>query len=226
MSRSLADEVKRVNFNLLWVNTLLLVLALGIGGLPFILGVGKSKESYFWYVLAAPLLLLAAWNLEKALRRGRELESHPFLERLRGQGFGVIEAVDQDLDRAQEFLGFALGRTWLLRRSFFKLELESLSDALWAYSKTRHSEYLIYSQPVVHFRSGKSLSGESTNKSQKVELFLSQLSQAAPWVIMGENDDVAKLWKKDRQNFIEQIDQRRKTLESQRRRGVVPESSV
>ena len=223
MTRPLVDEVKRVNFNLLWVNALVLAAALGVGGIPFMLGVAKATESYFWYVLAAPFFLLGAWNLEKALRRGKDLESHPFLEKLKGQGFGVIEAVDQDLDRAQEFLGFALGRAWLLRRSFFKLELEALSDALWAYSRTSHSDYVIYSQPVVHFRSGKKLSGDRTAKSQKVELFLSQLSQAAPWIIQGENDDVAKLWTKDRQNFIEQIDQRRKVLESQRRRGAVPE---
>ena len=226
MMRSLVDEVKRVNFNLLWCNALLFLAAAAVAGIPFMLGVPKATESYFWYVLGAPFVALSLWNLEKWLRRSREPESHPFLEKVRGLGFGKVEAVDEDLDRAQEFLGLCLGRSWLLKRGFFKLELEALADAVWAYSRVSHSEYLFYSQPVVRFRSGKSLSGTKTNASKKVELFLSQFSQTVPWAIMGENDDLSKLWKKDKENFIAQVDQRRKALESKKRRMTVSEPSA
>ncbi|HJT23225.1 MAG TPA: DUF6709 family protein [bacterium] len=226
MARSLADEVKRVNRNFLWVNTLLLLAAVGIGSIPFIFRVPKDPASLFWYVVAAPLFLLAVWNLEKWNRRSGEADAHPLLEKLKAQGFGVMEAIEHDLERSQDLLGFSLGRSWLLRGSFFNLELEALVDAVWAYSRSRHGEYMMYSQPVVHFRSGKVLSGTSTNKADKVQLFLSQLSQAAPWVILGENDDVARLWKKDRQNFLDQVDQRRKVLESQNRRGGVVSPSL
>ncbi len=223
MARSLAVEIKKADFNLLWCNALLLMAAVAVGSIPFMYGVAKEPESYFWYVLAAPFVVLSLWNLEKYLRRSREPESHPFLEKVRTSGFGAVESVDQDLDQSQDFLGLSLGRSWLLKRGFFNLELESLKEAVWAYRKESHAEYLLYSQAIVHFRSGKSLSSTRTTDAKKVDLFLSQISQAVPWMIMGENDDLSKLWKKDRANFIEQVDQRRKALESQRRRMVVPE---
>jgi hypothetical protein len=224
MAFSLVHEVKRVNFNLLWCNALALLAALALAGLPWALGVAKSSEAYFWYVLAAPLLLLSLWNLRKWLVRSQDLESHPLLEKIKGLGL-ILEGVDQDLDRSQYFLGFSLGRSWLLQQGFFKLELEALTDAIWAYPRVRHNGYLFYSQAVVHFRSGKSLAGGSTTDSKKVNLFLSQLSQTAPWVIMGENDDLSKLWKKDREEFAAQVDQRRKVLESSKRRAETPNDS-
>jgi hypothetical protein len=74
----------------------------------------------------------------------------------------------------------------------------------------------MYSQAMVCLRSGKYLCSELSSSSKKIEAFLETLSQKAPWVIMGENDDLTKLWKKDRDSFIAQVDQRRKLLEARR----------
>lgn len=223
MPRSLIGEVCRVNFNLFWCNALLLLAAAGLGGIPYFLGLGYSSDSYSWLISTAPPGGLALWNLQKWLRRKGEPETHPFFEKIRSLGFGVPEIVDQDLLQAQDFLCLTLGHSWLLRRGFFKLELAALGDAVWAYKKEGHSEFfLLYTQAVVQLRSGKNLSSEFTSNTKKVEEFLSELSKTTPWIIMGENDDLWKLWKKERDAFVAQVDQRRKVLEAQKRTPPVP----
>jgi hypothetical protein len=205
--------VRRVNSNLFWCNAVLLLAALGLAGVPFFMGLGYTSDSCFFLYSAAPFAVLALWNLEKWMRRSREPESHPFLENIRSLGFGKLEAVDQDLNQAQDFLCLTLGRTWLLRRGFFQLELASLGDAVWAYRKESQSDYLMYFHIIVYLRSGKTITSEATPKAKKVDEFLSEISRFAPWIILGENDDLAKLWKNEKDTFVAQVDQRRKVLE-------------
>lgn len=219
MARSLEQEVRRINSNLFWCNVLLLAAALTLAGVPFFMGIGFNSDSVFCLYFAAPFGLLSLWNLFKWLLRSREPESHPFLEKVRNLGLGSLETVDRDLAQGQDFLRLTLGSSWLFSRGFFKLDLASLQDVVWAYKKESHAEYLIYCQGIAHLRNGKSLGTQSTSSAKKVEDFLEALSQAAPWVILGQNDDLGKLWAKDRQNFVAQVDQRRQTLESRRRRG-------
>jgi hypothetical protein len=216
MARSLADEVKRTNTNLLWCNALLLLGALGLAGLPYFLETGVSEASMVLWCLAVPPAVLALWNLGKWFQRSNEPESHPFLETIRNQGFGVLDAVEQDISQGRDFLNLTLGASWLLRRGFFNPELASLEDVVWAFIRDHNAGYLFYAQPVVQLRNGKSLAGDMTAKTGKAAEFLEALSQNAPWVIQGENDALSKLWKKDRDDFVAQVDQRRSVLKTRK----------
>jgi hypothetical protein len=214
MARSLAGEVRRVNTNLLWCNVLLLLAALGVAVLPTIWGIGVSEASIVLWCCAVPPAGVSLWNLAKWLKRSGEPESHPFFEKIRGLGFGVEDAVERDLEQAKDFLRLTLGASWLLRRGFFKLELVPLTDAVWAFQRDHNGGYVFYSQAVVQLRDGKSLGSDMTTSSKKVAEFLEILSQNAPWIILGENDALSKLWKKDREDFVAQVDQRRSVLET------------
>lgn len=217
MARSLTGEARRVNINLLWCDALLLAAGSALAAFPSFFEIKFPDGAYWFWIVAAPFVVLALWNLEKGLRRGRNLELNPLLENLRAQGAGVIEAIDRDLEWGQDFLSFTLSPSWLLKRGFFKLELAALSDAVWAYNRESYGQHIMYFQTVVALRNGKSLSTQLTSSTKKLDAFLEQISKNAPWVILGENDDLTKLWKKDRQNFVAQVDQRRKVLGGNRR---------
>jgi|GEM_PF-2799706 len=216
MPRSLISELRTVNTRLLWCNVILLLCAVALGCLPLFLGLGYAGEISFWISPALPLAALALWNLRKWALRGQDPESHPFAMKIRNLGFGVFEAVEQDLSQADDFSCLTIGRAWILQRGFFDLQLAVLEDAVWAYMKDVQASYLLYYRGVIHLRSGKSFSGESTTDMKKVGAFLNALSQKAPWIIVGDNDDLQKLWKKERDGFVAQVDQRRKVLETQK----------
>lgn len=220
-TRSLLEEARRINRNLFWCNGSLLLASLGLACLPSLMGYRISDGFLVWFcvILATPFAGLSLWNLEKWIRRDREPESFPFFQKIRSQRQDFLETVNGDLvlGQTQDFLSLTLGPNWLLLRGFFKLQLEPLEAAVWAYKKTNYAEYLMYSNAIVCFGSGIKISGESTLSFGKVDAFLEALSQAAPWVILGENDDLAKLWKKDRAEFTAQVDQRRKVLEAGKR---------
>lgn len=191
---------------------------------------GFRGPGYIGLALGVPLLLLGGWNVTRALQRMGNPSRHPIARRL--ERFGIPEEVASRLDdQAQEDqrrLGaVTLTTSWLMRPTFFGLELMHLGEVLWIYKKvTKHYTNGIptgtTTAAVVCDANGAILEvpcgEEGTNQ------FLEEVYQRAPWVLAGHNEELETLWKSNRNAMLEAVEERRKQVKDMMERPTPAEA--
>ena len=179
---------------------------------------GFRTPGFVGLAVGVPLLLLGLWNVARAVLRWSDSDRHPIARRL--MRFGPPEEVAERIDnevRTQPDT-FRLGPalltpSWLLRPTFFGLEVRHLGEVLWVYQKvTRHSVNFIPTgksyAAVVRDRHGGTL--EVVGGEKGVLQFLQEVVHRAPWVIGGYNQQLDRAWTKDRDELIAAVDERRR----------------
>ncbi len=160
-------------------------------------------------------LLLFLWQALPAWRAWRDPERHPLAQRIAkwGDPMGVGLAAEHEFDNPllKAKAGWRLGNTYLIRSTFFTVNLLRLQDVLWGYKKvTKHSVNFIptgktYEAIVACYGGTATIPG----KEKKVHELLAFVQQRAPWAMYGWSAELAAAFNKNRQEFARSVEQRR-----------------
>ena len=160
-------------------------------------------------------VLLGAWGIFVCMRWQSNPETHPIHQGLRKYGDprlirGRIDG-EARAENAKDS-GAAITANWFLHAWPFGLRVRPLADIAWAYKlvithrvnfvptgKTHHAK--------VFDRQGKAI--QFQDKEPAVDALLLKLSQRAPWVVMGFSGPIENMFKKQRAQFLAEVDKRK-----------------
>ena len=173
------------------------------------------RPGYVVIAVGIVFLLLFAWQALPAWRAWRDPERHPLAQRIAkwGDPMGVGLAAEHEFDNAllKAKAGWRLGNKYLIRSTFFTVNLLRFQDVLWGYKKvTKHSVNFIptgktYEAIVACYGGTATISG----KEKKVHELLAFVQQRAPWAMYGWSAQLAAGFNKNRQEFARTVEQRR-----------------
>jgi hypothetical protein len=193
--------------------------------MPYVLQTGEYKS---WLFLSVPLILLGSafcgWNIYRAQTRRQDLLKHPAYQKLAkyGEPEVVAEQIDQELQthyNTERLIGDKtyLTPSWLLLPKTYGLQMTRLDQLVWIYKKvTRHSVNFIPTgksfEIVMNDRDGH----EQTIKASEdhIDQLIEQIFNQVPWVIVGFDDDIRKLWHNQRQEFYAVVEERKKNAQA------------
>jgi hypothetical protein len=211
----IGQQIRRCNRNLLIANVIFLFAGITCGA-ACALVVG-ADEGWWTLGIGSPFLLLAGWNLSKWRKRALDYTCHPICKRL--ACFGAVEQVIQQIEAAilmnpvEKIAGVRLFGPWLFKPSILGLTCFHVPDLVWVYRKvTTHSVNFIpvgqSSEALLYDRYGFSAKMQASKR--KVELLMTHLCQQSPWIVAGFSEDLEKLWKSRKGEFVAAVDERRK----------------
>jgi len=159
-----------------------------------------------------------------AWRHLREPTTHPLAIRMAtwGDPVGVTFAVEREFGAPhyRNWRGWRAGEQYLVESRVFTFEVHRLEDLLHAYKKvTQHRYHFVipmgktYEARLFWEEGTAAISGSQ----KKVDEILVHLQQRVPWGVHGYNPAVETLYKKQRQELVAQVRQRR--LEWEHRGG-------
>ncbi|HEX7714482.1 MAG TPA: DUF6709 family protein [Bacillota bacterium] len=176
----------------------------------------QTRESTDYWLFGA-LLVLVIRNIFVLLRRHSDPSLHPsckYLSKL-GSVETIVINIDSEVSKAEGAFGKAsliVTDSWIIVKKFFKLQFLALSDVVWAYQKVTSHRYnlipvgkthelIVYTkdQEVHEFKVKNGLTGE-----EAVEL----IGSNAPWAFTGYSEKLETMWKKNRPDFIQAVQER------------------
>jgi hypothetical protein len=176
------------------------------------------RPGYVVIIIGIIFLALFVWQAVPALRAVRSPEQHPVARRIAAWGDPLAVAVEAEREYNHSLLrsgGWRLGEKYLVRSRFFSFDVLRLEDLLWGYKKiTKHSVNFIptgktYEAIVCCIGGTATISG----KEQKVDEILTFASKRAPWGIVGFSQELQAAFLKQRQQFSDTVEQRRREWE-------------
>jgi hypothetical protein len=173
------------------------------------------SEGYISLVICFPVLLLAAWNFRKVIRRQNDPLLHPILkeESRYGQIADIAQRIDDELrGDTRKLCGAVVTTSWVLVKHMFSLDVFHIPDVIWAYKKvTKHSVNFIPTgkifATIMFDRYGKSLEMDEGRSASNT--FLMVLQEKMPWVVFGYSDELKKIAQEDWGGFVAVVDARR-----------------
>ncbi len=187
--------------------------------LPALLDTKDFRENGYLGIGAAILtLILCAVLGITVLRRTLDPLSHPIMRGLAVYGNPELVAaqVEMEIDPTAPKLGSAwVTQTWLIDSHLFKLNVMRINDIVWIYKHvTTHRTYGIAVSKtfsaMVCDRNGKRISIQA--KEAKVDELLHSLQARAPFALTGYDYDIEKLWRKNRQELVNEVDRRKRQV--------------
>ena len=189
---------------------------LGAAILPFTLNAADYRSSA-WVGLAimTPLLLLALWNILKAVRRSSEPQSAPVWKAL--APFGNAQQLSQEIEAdmqpgaVRQYGKLLIGPQWMVRRKPFSTWVSPVGDLIWIYKKvTKHSVNFIptgktYSLILVGRHRQRT---EEQMKEDVVNQLMMDLASRVPWALFGFDKNLEQAWRKNPQSVIAAVDAR------------------
>jgi hypothetical protein len=189
---------------------------LGAKVLPFTLNAADYRSNgWVGLVIMAPLMLLALWNILKAVRRSSEPQSSPVWKAL--SAFGNAEQLSQQIEAdmqpggVRKYGKLLIGPQWMVRRSAFRTWVSPVGDLIWVYKKvTKHSVNFIptgktYSVILVGRHKQRT---EEQMKEAAVNQLLMELTQRVPWALFGFDKNLEQAWRKNPQSVVAAVDER------------------
>lgn len=171
------------------------------------------------YAMLSALLLAGAlglFNIVRWILRISNERNHPIMQQLAKLGDlnQMVADVNASIPADAKDKMITSAR-WIAGLTEFGVDLKRTQDVVWAHvTRTQHKTYGVNTGKTfaitVYDRFGKSSQVSFGRKEDKASEFMTQLKTAVPWAIVGHNDEVAKLWGKDRTQLINLVDQRRR----------------
>lgn len=196
-----------------------LVLLAGRLSLGFYGAISHDPNLAFGYVIVGVLVVSGLWALWQSRRRTETPESHPLCKALARYGplYSLVPQIDVDTGAGTaNFGGTTFTRNWVFTCGWTKATLMCRDEILWAYKKrVKHSVNLIptgstYSLVLGDAR-GQLL--ELQSSEQNVDLYLRSLADQTPWIIFGYDRKTEKLYKKQRESFIQSVSDRKRAMQ-------------
>ena len=191
--------------------------------LPVMLDATNYRLNGYLGIAAGAVFGLALlWCLWKGLNWSARPETHPVWQKLSRYGPAQQMGMQVDAELRSEGGGESFGpahvtTNWLVYSSAYEVNVMRMADVAWAYP-----------QVVKHYHSGI-----PTGKSHFVKVFdrpgalmtisvkknvgpnlLLALQRRAPWAIYGFAADLERMWKKQRPEFLQAVDQKKKAQSS------------
>jgi len=183
------------------------------------------RPGYVVIVVGILFLALFLWQVLPAWRAWRDPERHPLAQRVARWGDPMGIALEAEHEFANPLMkgksGWRFGNKYLVRSTFFTVNLVRLRDVLWGYKKvTKHSVNFIptgktyeaivaYLGGMVHIRGSE----------KKVHEMLAFVQQRTPWAVFGFSDELAATFNKRPQEFARSVEQRRQQWAAQQQSG-------
>lgn len=192
--------------------------------IPVMLDASKNyADDDFWSGLSVAVLfaLLAIWLFYLYKRRTDSPEKHPLAKAISQYGplYSLVPQIDAEVNAGSAYLlGVKMTDNWLISCTITKSNVMRRDEVVWAYKKkTKHSVNLIptgtsYST-VLRDSRGKAFE-VSASTEQQTEGFLSGIVNRTPWVVVGFDKDLEKLYMKNVAEFSALVVQRKATMAS------------
>jgi len=190
--------------------------------LPFMLDATGFRTFENWLV-ALGGALFGGIGLSLAglsVRRMAQPENHPLLNKL--AQYGGLQDVRMRIDSemrseggGEKFGALRITTNWLIQAAAYKTNVMASRDIVWAYPKvTRHYHNGIPTGKTYSaiLRDSKGQSVEVSGKKDSVPKLMESLQRRLPWVLLGYNKELDGLWQKEKQKFLQLMEQRRAKL--------------
>jgi hypothetical protein len=189
---------------------------------PVILDASKEyADDDFWSGIGGAVLLgliaLRLFYLYK--KRTDSPEKHPLAKAIAQYGpiYSLVPQIDAEVAAGSAYLlGVRMTDNWLISCTITKSTVMRRDEIVWAYKKrTKHSVNFIptgttYSS-VLRDSRGKAFEISGSNE-QQVEGFLDGVLKQTPWVVVGFDKEINKLYTKNLTEFSSLVAKRRATL--------------
>lgn len=185
--------------------------------LPFMLSMEDFKPQGYAGLAAGILVaLVSLWGLFQTFRRSADHSRHGIMKGLGrfGDAEQTAQQIEYDMGQPHDTVNktLHLTRNWLVHLHGVQFEATRWNDVMWLYKK-------ITQQRVNGIPAGKTYSAlindrygrciTLTGKEKAVDEMLAAVANRSPWAINGFSADLEKAWKKERQNLVAAVDQRR-----------------
>lgn len=214
MAHSVESEVKRTGRNFLTAGICLLACSIALAGIPYLSAGGYSEALHGFFIIAAFPLAASAAVFYILIMRNNNPSQVGLVKRVKAMGFGAETKVDADLAAAADCSKLTIGGKYVLRRGIFTSTLICAEDIMWVYEVDVMHSGVVQSITQILLRDGKTLTANSPLGKKAADTMEQLLKKAAPWAIMGESEELERMWKKERADFIAQVDARRAVLAS------------
>lgn len=182
-----------------------------------ILDMTLAENKGFWIAGALLCAGIGIWGISLTLQSiGRTLvpATHPIWKQL--DRFGqpiddVIRAIEADRANGITKIGpLEVSKNWIVRRTMLNFQVMRIQDIVWVYGKVQSSSNSISYMVCLHDRHGIEIT--ATVNRKKLEETVDALHKLAPWALLGTNEEAKRLWKENRDEFIRQVDNRKREL--------------
>lgn len=193
--------------------------------LPFMLRENNFKLNTFLGAGIGFLLLGACiFRSLRALRFAVDGSNHPIMKRFQvyGDADGAITELETDMRLDTTAIGpFHFSAHWLLYRHWgVGLNAMRLADVVWMYQHI--TQVRTYGIPtgktfsvVIWDKHGNRIQPSRLKKEQAHDVLVA-IAQQTPWVVGGFSPELEQRWRKQRAEFVAQVEQRRQQMMSQR----------
>lgn len=193
----------------------------GLESYPLVLDMTEAENKGFWIIGALVAVGVGIWGVLLVLRAlGHTFNpsSHPIwkgLSRFGQPADELLRTIEADRDSGTYKAGqFELTRRWAVASGGMGLAVARVSDLVWAHGYIQQGRYGATHFVKAYDREGVVLTAKL--KKKEMEAALAAIERAAPWALIGTNAEAEKIWKKDRAEFVRQIDERKRQLHDQR----------
>jgi hypothetical protein len=162
-------------------------------------------------VMVGILLLISLWTYIKSKTRSEHPETHPLCKALSQYGplYTIVPEIDEEARTAASTLGgVTFTVNWMIVCSLTKTVAMRRQEIVWVYKKrTKHSVNFI---PVgttnsLALRDSRGKLLQIYGSEQYIDNCLSSLVKETPWIIVGYDRKLEKLYKKQRPAFVEAV---------------------
>jgi hypothetical protein len=190
--------------------------------LPFMLDATGFRTTDNWLAALGGILIggIGLFLAGLGLRRIMQPDGHPLLNKL--EKYGSLQDVRMRIDSemrseggGEQFGTMRITSNWLIHAAAYKTDVMASRDILWAYPKiTKHYHSGIPTGKTYSaiLRDSKGQSVEVSGKKDSVPKLLESLQRRMPWVLIGYDKQLEALWLKEKQQFVQLIEQRRAKL--------------
>ena len=183
--------------------------------LPFMLNTTPFRTNGYWgLVLFVPIFIVALWNIQNSIRRYMIPTLHPIYKSFRhyGDPLEVATSINKEFNDIEKIPNSLITTHWLIIPRFFTTDFIPLNQILWVYKKkTKHFVNTAPSHTTFEVIISTRFSRQMQINSDElgVSKIIETLYQRVPWIIVGYNDELKKMYRKNRYELINYVDQRR-----------------
>lgn len=185
---------------------------------PKILDMTDSENKGLWIgggVLAVGAALFGVYWVLRGIAFSLNPNGHPLwksLARFNLPPEDVLRGIEADRDSGAEKHGkLELTRRWLTFRNGGAFQVMRMQDVVWLHGYLVNGRYGTTYFVKVYDRHGVEI--QAPVKKDDMEPTLQAIYRRAPWALAGTTKEAEQLWKKNRADFVRQIDERKKSLE-------------
>lgn len=179
----------------------------------------QNDNQVLWYVGTAIVAVLIIFGLRGVIvyiQRQRDPHKHPAFKKLARYGDVdmVVGSIEQELAMAEEPIGkrLYLTRSWVVYAQGGTFQATRLEDLIWLYKHSYRTRYSTNYQAHYCDKHGNLMAVPASKKN--VDEMLQVVYDRAPWAIAGHTKEVSDAYKKDRQQLIAAVEQRKAKIRS------------